>query len=63
MRLRFFLAGLIGLVLSLAAAAAPGKATAATPRQLDVVGKPWTGDFEQMLDRHTTVRLNELANR
>lgn len=54
MKLRFFLAGLIGLVLSLAAAAAaaPSKAAAANPRQLDVVGKPWTGDFEQMLDRH-----------
>lgn len=51
MRLRFLLSGLLGLVFSLAAVAVPGQAPAAKPRQLDVSGKPWTGDFEQMLDR------------
>lgn len=58
MKLRSFLGGLLALFLcfSLAVAAAPGKANALAaqavkPRQLDMAGKPWTGDFEALLDR------------
>ena len=58
MKLRLLLAGLLSMALffSLSAVAA-NKAfspmgIAAKPRQLDVAAKPWTGNFEAMLDRH-----------
>lgn len=58
MKLRLLLSGLLSLILlfSLSAVAADKLSSpagrAAKPRQLDVASKPWTGDFEAMLDRH-----------